>query len=334
MRRGFLSNIAYTNILWGAGLLLLLAAASVNHFIFGGIAVGRESYIFDSLRGYTFLGFSLNDTLQYPFLDHLTQFLLLLGTGLVLQYLSSEFRLIRVRSVFPFFFFCLLSGTIIPALPLDGAALSCLLLILSCYRLFRSLDPGFENRAVFDASVLLVLASIFQSRLLWLMPVIWLVMSVLQVLSLRSFLASIFGLLSAFWIIGGISFLMGDYDFLLAYSKDLINFQLFTISEISSSEISYIVFLAVLMISAIISFWPKQHLDKLRTRNYLNSVLMIWFALFILWFFSANDQRYMLPLLGLSTLVIAHFFSLVDSLFSRILFFALFGLSVTVYLSF
>ena len=334
MRRGFLGTIAYTNFLWGAGLLLLLAAASVNHFIFGRIAIGGESDVLDSLRGYTFLGFSLNDTLQYPFLDHLTQFLLLLGTGLVLQYMSSEFRLIRVRSFFPFFLFCLLSGTIIPVLPLDGAALSCLLLTLSCYRLFRSLDPGLESRAVFDASVLLTLASLFQSRLLWLMPVIWLVMGVLQVMSLRSFLASILGLLSVFWIIGGISFLMGDYGFLLAYSKDLINFHLFNISGILSSEISYIVFLAVLMISAIISFWPKQHLDKLRTRNYLNSVLMIWFALFILWFFSANDERYMLPLLSLSTLVIAHFFSLVDSLFSRILFFALLGLSVTVYLSF
>ncbi|MCX6307488.1 MAG: DUF6427 family protein, partial [Bacteroidia bacterium] len=211
---------------------------------------------------------------------------------------------------------------------------SCLLLTLSCYRLFHSLDHGFESRAVFDAAVLLSLASIFQSRLLWLMPTIWLVMGVLQVLNLRSFLASILGMLSVFWIIGGISFLIGDYGFLLAYANDLIGFHLFSLSDISSSEISYIAFLAVLMISAIISFWPKQHLDKLRTRNYLNSVLMIWLALLLLWFFSGNDESYMLPLLALSTLVIAHFFSLVDSLFSRIMFFALFGLSVTVYLSF
>jgi hypothetical protein len=334
MKRGFLSEIAYTNVLWGLGMILLLASASVNHFIFGKLNVGMDSYLFNTLGGYTLLGLSIHDFVQSPFMDHLIQFLLLLGTGLALQYMSSEFRLIRVRSFFPFFLFCLLGGSFLPVLPLDGAALSCLLLTLSCYRLFRSLDHGSVSRAVFDASVLLVLASVFQSRLLWLMPAIWMVMGILQVLNLRSFLASILGILSVFWIIGGISFLIGDYAFLLAYAKDLVGFELFNISEISSSEITYIVFLAVLMISAIISFWPKQHLDKLKTRNYLNSVLLLWFALLILWFFSSNDESYMLPLMSLSTLVIAHFFSLVDSLYSRIMFFALLGLSVTVYFSF
>ena len=265
MKRGFLSEIAYTNSLWGLGMILLLASALVNHFIFGRLEVGAESYFIKALSGYTLFGLSVSDISKSPFLDHLSQFLLLLGTGLVLQYMSSEFRLIRVRSFFPFFLFCLLGGSFLPVLPLNGAALSTLLLTLSCYRLFRSLDHGFESRAVFDATVLLALASVFQSRLLWLMPAVWLVMGVLQVLNLRSFLASILGMLCVFWIIGGISFLIGDFAFLLAYAKDLVGFELFNIAKISSSEITYIAFLAVLMISAIISFWPKQHLDKLKT---------------------------------------------------------------------
>jgi len=334
MRRGFLSDLAYSNALWGAGLLLLLAAASVNHFVFGGWTIENETEVLRALNAYTFLGFSIQDLLQYSFLDHLTQFLLLLGTGMTLQSMSTEFRLIRVRSFFPFFLFCLLSGTFLPVLPLNGAVLSSLLLVFSCYRLFHSLEPGFQSRAVFDATVLLALASVFQSRLLWLMPAIWLVMGVLQVFNIRSFMASILGMLSVFWIIGGISFLIGGYGYLLAYSHELLDFHLFRLSGLSPSVVSYIAFLAVLMISALISLWPKQHLDKLKTRNYLNSVLWLWLTLLLLWFFSANDESYMLPLLSFSTLVLAHFFSLVDTLFSRILFFVLLGLSVTVYLSF
>jgi len=332
MRRGFLSNIAYTNALWGAGLLLLLVAASVSHFIYGGSVIMADNDVIKAISQYTFLDISLNDTLAYPLVYHLLQFLFLLGTALILQYMSSEFRLIRVRGFFPFFLFCLLGGTILPNLPLDGSTMSCFLFTLSILRLFRSLDHGFESRAIFDASVLLALASIFQSRMMWLMPAIWMVMGILQVLSIRSFLASLLGILTVFWVIGGISFLIGDFNFLQAYLQDLIHFQMFRLSGITSAEISYIVFLAVLMISAIISFWPKQHLDKLQTRNYLNSVLLLWFAMLILWFFSANDESYMLPLLGLSSLVIAHFFSLVDSLFSRLMFFALLILSVTVFL--
>jgi hypothetical protein len=332
MRRGFLSNIAYTNALWGAGLLLLLAAATVNHFIYGGLAFKAENGVLEAISQYTFLDVSLYETLEYPLVYHLLQFFFLLGTALLLQYMSSEFRLIRVRSFFTFFLFCLLGGTILPNLPLDGATVSCFLFTLSILRLFRSLDHGLESRAVFDASVLLALSSVFQSRMLWLMPAVWLVMGILQVFNLKSFLASILGMLTVFWIIGGISFLIGDFNYLLAFSQDLINFQMFRITGISPAEISYIAFLAVLMISAIISFWPKQHLDKLRTRNYLNSVLLLWFAMLILWFFSANDESYMLPLFSLSSLVIAHFFSLVDSLYSRLMFFALLILSVTVFL--
>ncbi|HET9570458.1 MAG TPA: hypothetical protein VFP20_03500 [Bacteroidales bacterium] len=332
MKRGFLSNIAYTNALWGAGLLLLMAAAVINHIVQGHVDMNGGAESFNLINQYTFLNFSLYDTLKFPFLYHLLQFLFLLGTALLLQYMSSEFRLIRVRSYFTFFLFCLLGGTLLPNLTLSGATASCFLFILAIFRLFRSLDHGFENRAVFDTAVLLTLSSIFQSRMLWLVPAIWMVMGILQVFSLKSFLASLLGILSVFWIIGGVSFLIGDYSYLLAYSKDLLQFQLFPIYGVTSTEISYIAYLAVLMISAIISFWPKQHLDKLRTRNYLNSVLLLWFAMLILWFFSSNDESYMLPLLGLSALVMAHFFSLVDSLYSRLMFFALLILSVTAFL--
>lgn len=334
MRRGFLSTIAYTNALWGAGLFLLLAAALVNHYLYGGVAIVPENEVLNAFKQYTFMDISVYDALNYPFVYHLLQFLLLLGTALLLQYMSSEFRLIRVRGFFPFFLFCLLSGTLLPTLSVDGATVSCFLFTLSILRLFRSLDHGLESRSVFDATVLLALASIFQSRLLWLMPAIWMVMGVLQVFNFRSFFASILGMLTVFWIIGGVSFLAGDYSYLIAFSQDLIHFQMFQISEISSAEIIYIAFLAILMISAITSFWPKQHLDKLQTRNYLNSVLLLWFALLILWVFSSHDESYMLPLFSLSALVIAHFFSLVDSLFSRLMFFALLTLSVTVFLYF
>lgn len=334
MKRGFLSKIAYTNSLWGAGLLLLLAAAVATLFFPVGDASKTQSLLLNSISEYTFLGISIAETFKNVFVNHLMQFLFLLGTGLILQFMSSEFRLIRVRSYFPFFLFCMLGGTLLPVVHLDGAAIANLLLMYSFIRLFRSMNHGQEARYAFDASVLLALASLFQSRFLYILPTIWLVMGILQMLSFRSFLASIFGILSVFWIIGGICFLVNDFNFFLVYANDLTNFHFNNLSDISTAEISYIAFMVILMISAIISFWPRQHLDKLRTRNYLNSVLLIWFMLLILWLLSANDESYLLPLISLSAIVIAHYFSLVDTLFSRFLFFALLGLSLTVFISF
>jgi hypothetical protein len=144
-------------------------------------------------------------------------------------------------------------------------------------------------------------------------------------------MASVLGVLSIFWIIGGLSYLFGDYVFLEDTMKGLTSFEFLNIAVMTPSETAYMAFLVILMISALISFWPKQHLDKLLTRNYLNSVILFWFALLALWLFSGNDLEFLLYLFSLSALLVAHFFSLVDTMYSRMMFFMFLILSVLVY---
>jgi hypothetical protein len=334
VRQGFLTKIAYTNFLWGSGLVLLLAAAILNFFFPAENTLMVLSETQRVLNEISVFGVSVAHPLANSWLSHLFQFFLFLGVGLIMQNIATEFRLIRVRSYFPFFLCCSLFSSILPKCPLNEASLVSLFFSLSCLRLFSAQEKEQKSRAIFDATVLLFIASIFQSRLLYLLPAFWIVMAILQVFDFRTFLASVLGVLSIAWIVGGISFLMGDYSFPEAYARDLTDFRLIDFSVLPKPDIAYSVFLAMLMISALLSFWPRQNLEKLRTRNYLNSVLLIWFSLMFLWIFSANNMGYLMPLLSLSALVIAHFFSLVDTLFSRLLFVVLMILSVTVYLLF
>jgi hypothetical protein len=334
MKNSFLGKIAYANGLWAIGLALLFLAA-LREFFF---PTGEIRLLWDEaytvLNDWSVFGVSVSDLMRNALFFQVFRFLLLVGCGLLLQYISSEFRLIRIRSFFPLFLFSLFAATLLPALPLQGAALSCFLFCWACLRLFGSLEHNETYRGVFDASALLALASLTQSRLLFLMPVIWIVMGILQVFSLRSFLASLLGVLSVFWVLAGVSFLLGNFDFLLMYCQDLIAFKWIDFNIVTPAELTYISFLGLLMISAMISFWPSQHLDKLRTRNYLNSILLLWFALLTLWLFSGNDMSYLLILLSLSALVVAHFFSLVNTFYSRIMFLMFLALSVSVYLIF
>lgn len=331
MKKGFLTKIAYSNGLWITALLLLSFSVIGNVFYFFTGSQSVEIPAFAELYGQQFLGFSFDLILRNPIVCNILRILFLLGCALLLQYISSEFRLIRVRSFFPFFLFCVFSATIIPAIPLDGSSIACFFFCWSCLRLFSALDEGSPNRAVFDASALLSVASLFQGKVIYILLVYWFVMGLLQIFSMKSFLASIIGVISVFWIIGGVSFLMEDYNFLLTYSKDLISFEVVDFTRFSPAEIAYLSFLGVLMISAMVSFWPRQNLDKLRTRNYLNSVLLLWFSLLGLWIFSGNDMGSLLFLFSMSSLMAAHFFSLIDVRFSRALFFAFIFLSVFVY---
>ncbi|MEA4840429.1 MAG: hypothetical protein VB110_05450 [Bacteroidales bacterium] len=329
MKKGFLTKIAYSNGLWIAGFLLLLFSVFGNMFYSFTDSRIVEIPAFAELYGLEIFGFPLDLLLRNQLFGHILRFLLLLGSALLLQYISSEFRLIRVRSFFPFFLFCVFSATIIPAVPFDGSSIACFLFCCSCFRLFYALD-GSVNRAVFDASALLTMASLFQSKIIYLLVVFWLVMGILQIFSFKSFCASIIGMISIYWVIGGLSFLMDDYYFIMTYSQNLISFELVDFNSFSPAEIAYTSFLGLLMISAMVSFWPRQNLDKLRTRNYLNSVLLLWFSLLALWLFSGNGFGILLLLFSLSSLMAAHFFSLIDIRYSRILFIIFIILSISV----
>jgi len=329
MKNSFLTKMVYTNELWIGGLLLLLF--SVFGPIFYSFTDSQiiEIPVFAGLYDLEIFGFQLDLLLRNQFLGHILRFLFMFGSALLLQYISSEFRLIRVRSYFPFFLFCVFSATIIPAVSFDGSSLACFLFCWSCFRLFYALN-GSVNHAVFDASALLTIASLFQSRIIYILVVFWLVMGILRVFSFKSFCASMIGMISIYWMIGGVSFLMDDYHFMITYFQSLISFEFVDFNSFSPAEIVYTSFLVILMVSAMISFWPRQNLDKLRTRNYLNSVLLLWFSLMALWLFSGNDMGILLILFSLSSLMIAHFFSLINSKCSQVLFILFITLSLFV----
>lgn len=334
MKKGLLTNIAYTNGLWAAGVIVLILSATQNLFFpFGDVQI-PNSYLIEAIKRIDIPGFPFFKLAQSVYLNHLFRLLYLLGSALLLQFLSSEFRLIRVRNYFPFFLFCVFSATVLPSLPMSGVSFSCIFFCWALIRLFKAFDSTHSVKAIFDASVLLSVASVFQVRLLFLVPVIWLAMMLFRVFTLKSFMASVLGVLSIFWIIGGLSFIFGDYVLFECITSNLFSFRLVNIVEMSPPEIAYLAFLVMLMISALISFWPKQHLDKLVTRNYLNSVIYFWVALLALWLSSGNDLEFLLYLFSMSALVVAHFFSLVDTLYSRIMFILFLILSVLVYFIF
>lgn len=331
MKKGFLSRFVYATGLWMVGVLILLLSAFINLYFFSADQQIVNIPLFNRFYGLEFFGFQLDTIIKSAPFGSVTRFLLLLGSAILLQSISTQFRLIRTRSFFPFFFFCVFSATILPSIPLSGAPLACFFFCWAVSRLFAACENGFINRAVFDASLLLAIASLFHPRIIYLLPVFWIVMGILQIVSFKSFFASLVGALSIFWIIGGISFLVEDYSFLWHHYNGLMIYEVIDFAKFSPAEAAYKSFLGILMIVAMLSFWPRQNMDKLRTRNYLNSILLLWFSLLALWIFSNNEMGLLLLLFSLSSLMTAHFFSLTDTRFSRGLFILFILLSIGVF---
>jgi hypothetical protein len=310
MKRSLLSEVAGKSILSLLGVVLLLTGVLIHP---GGVLVPSTGVVQLGI-----IRFDACDGLKSVWLQTALRFLFLLGIGVLVQFLSNRYRLIRIRSFFPLFVFSLTVFSLFPLLVSGGGLCATLFLVLAGLRLFAAQEHGLEGRAVFDASLLLAAASIFQPHLLLLAPAFWLVMAVLQVFNVRFFLASLFGLLCVFWLVAGLGFLLENNSLMLTFWAELCAFELLPFTSISTLQTAYLALLLLLFLSAVVSFWPKQHLDKLKTRNYLNSVLILLFFLIAIWLFSGSNPGYLLPLLAFLSLFIAHFFSLEDTLYAKV----------------
>jgi len=69
-------------------------------------------------------------------LRYLIAFLSIIAGGVLLQYLSTDNRLVRVRSFFPFFFYCLLAAAFFPYISPLRTYVATLFFIGACWRAF------------------------------------------------------------------------------------------------------------------------------------------------------------------------------------------------------
>lgn len=104
MAKGFLSRILYNNWLWILGLLLLILSV-VYHTLTGGKPIESYSTAFplEELPGIRGLVDGLSPVFSTSLLKNVFFLLAVVAGGVLLQHFSSNNRLIRVRSFFPFF---------------------------------------------------------------------------------------------------------------------------------------------------------------------------------------------------------------------------------------
>lgn len=113
------------------------------------------------------------------------------------------------------------------------------------------------------------IASIAQVNVLWLVPVLWLMMITnLQSFSLRTFLASILGVLTPYWLMGGWMFYNENTSAFMEHFIPLTDLHRpFDFSLLNVHQISFVVFLVILGFLSTIHFWQTSYLDKFRVRQ-------------------------------------------------------------------
>ena len=146
---------------------------------------------------------------------------------------------------------------------------------------------------IFTAFLALGIASFFFVKILYFVPLLWLLMAVrLQAFSARTFFASLLGLLTPYWLLSMYFFIKSDFDAPLRHFQRLTQFDFPSLNHIllADNQIVTAIFLIFLAITGIVHFVRQRSRDKLRTQMIYELFLVV--TLFTIVFLVLQPQYY------------------------------------------
>jgi hypothetical protein len=201
-----------------------------------------------------------------------------------------------------------------------GSYFGLTLFIFALFYFFAMSRDRKGSEQAFMGSFLISVGSILINPLIFIIPVCWIGFTMFQSLSLRTFLASIFGAITPWILYTSVLYLIHpDVDFStlinIYYSIDL------SLSTFSLPEIIYTVSMGIILIIGLIGMYSVSNSDAIKTRNKLNFLLFLFVTLIVLSFIFSNQIKSFLPIIALVyALLISHPLTLKQNNFNGILF--------------
>jgi len=209
------------------------------------------------------------------------------------------------------FLFDSLKGDIVQLCVVAG-----LILLLQCYHNQKA--PG----KMYFAFLLWSFSSLFFVQLLYFVPLLWIISGIfLQALNWRMAAASVFGLLTPYWIIMAWCAVIWDFSWLQTHLSVLVQ-EPHTVQPVpDTNRLVTAVFILLLAITGMMHFWKNKSDEKVRIRQLygLFSAMAIAFTLLPIVLPQHFDMSLRLVIIMASPIV-AHFFTFSSGRPANILF--------------
>jgi hypothetical protein len=239
----------------------------------------------------------------------------------------NVYALIRVYSRAITSAFIVLSGVACFLFPsLEGGIVN-VGIVASLQTLFATYQDREAAGWTYYTFLILGLASLAKVHLLVFIPIYWILMIFLSSLSLRTFIASLLGLLTPYWIwITGVVLLYkDDLSLFTGHFQPFADITFFTAYDsIPISHYLTYAFLVILAVTGIVHFLRTSYNDKIRTRQFYYSIM--FFDIVILTLLPLFPQYHDLlfrPAIILTSPLIGHFIALTHTKFTNIAFYVI-----------
>ena len=198
--------------------------------------------------------------------------LISLGVTIIIGYVFIEtnttFNLIRTRTSMPVCLYWLIATALFFLHPFEWNNLVPLVFILATYQLFHSYESVSSSPFIFHSFLFIGLGSIAFPQLLYMVPMLWGSMIPFRAISIKSFLASIIGLMTPYWFIFGYALYFNEMHILLTPLREAAHLYPIDYSHLTLPEIASWGFITLLLIVSGFHYWQISYMDKTRTRIY------------------------------------------------------------------
>ena len=198
--------------------------------------------------------------------------LISLGVTIIIGYVFIEtnttFNLIRTRTSMPVCLYWLIATALFFLHPFEWNNLVPLVFILVTYQLFHSYESVSSSPFIFHSFLFIGLGSIAFPQLLYMVPMLWGSMIPFRAISIKSFLASIIGLMTPYWFIFGYALYFNEMHILLTPLREAAHLYPIDYSHLTLPEIASWGFITLLLIISGFHYWQISYMDKTRTRIY------------------------------------------------------------------
>ena len=256
------------------------------------------------------------------------QFACFIASAYAMIHLNNINLLIRIYSRSVSAAYILLSCITVWLFPsLNGAVMQLastlvLLLLFTCYQ-----DTDTRGRAFYISAIISAI-SLLEPHYLLFMPAVWLLMAAtVYSLSFRTFLCSLLGIITPYWLYGGwLLYQTPENPYTVLSIKShftgiqfIPDYQALTLSQ----EL-YLGLLVLMFLVGSLHFWFTSYMDKIRVRQMYASLILLTLYTIVLLAVMPQQYNVFIHMLTISVSpIIAHFVSLTYSKTSNIFFFVL-----------
>lgn len=306
------------NIAEGKGILIFaIVVASMMRLIF----FLSSDETFNIVSG-GYLWTPLVPLFQTPLLSLIGSSVSVALIALLVAQINTTHVLIRRRSVLPPAVAILIFSSHRSFIEMSSAYIGVLCLLFVISILFSVYNITDRPQAAFRTSFMLALGSLFSPVLLFYIPLSWLALMIMRCFSFKSLLASFLGIFCIYFPTFSFYLFADQLNVFLSpfYSvASLGQLALFSFSNVVWGAIAlFVLFFAIVVGDDLINSYK----DKIKVRAYLSMlsvIVAVAFAYFVLLNMDTRVNIYIM--LGVFSLLYAHFFALVERKGGTILFY-------------